>query len=82
MNTKPKKKPQPKLKPEPLAIELKEIMLAQGMSQNQLAQKSLLAQAIISRFFRGERTTHIQSVVRIAKALGHELVLKETGEGK
>jgi Helix-turn-helix. len=75
------KKPKPKLKPEPLAIELKEIMIEKGMSQNELARESLLSQAIISRFFRGERTTHIQSVVRIAKALGYELVLrKEKGD--
>ena len=46
-----------------------------GMSQRELANKSGLTEASISRYFNGERSPNIKNAEAMANALGLELRL-------
>jgi transcriptional regulator with XRE-family HTH domain len=66
----------------PLAIRLKEIRLAAGMSQGELAAKAKTRQGTISLLESGKtRRVDLDLLERIAKALGAEpgeLLVRET----
>lgn len=46
-----------------------------GISQRELAQKSKLTEASVSRYFNGTRTPNIKSAENMANALGFTLSL-------
>jgi transcriptional regulator with XRE-family HTH domain len=53
--------------------QVREIRMAQKMTQEELAQKSGLMQTAISRFEKGERGATMDTLTKIAAALGKTL---------
>lgn len=60
--------------------QVKEIRMAQGMTQEELALKAGLVQAAISRFEKGERGVTMNTLIRIAWALGKKIEFTELAE--
>lgn len=46
-----------------------------NMTQRELAEKSGLTEASVSRYFNGERTPNLKNAERMAKAVGLTLIL-------
>ena len=46
-----------------------------SMTQRELAEKSGLTEASVSRYFNGERTPNLKNAERMAKAVGLTLML-------
>lgn len=54
---------------------IKEECEAQNISQKNLAEKSGLTEASISRYFSGQRTPNMKNIEAMAKALGFKILL-------
>lgn len=57
-------------------------MLAQNISQRELAKKSKICFSSINRYLNGERIPNIERICKIADALGFEVVLKRKDQNK
>ena len=60
--------------------QVKEIRLAKGFTQQQLAEKSGVVQEAISRFEKGEVGATMATLVKLATALGKEVDFTELAE--
>lgn len=49
---------------------IKELMIAAGLSQKELAEKASITEASMSKYLSGGRTPRIDVVVKLANALG------------
>ena len=58
-----------------LIISIIEICRLKNITQRELAEKSGLTEASISRYFSGERTPNIKSAEKIASVLGLRIAL-------
>ena len=52
----------------------------QSITQRELAEKSGLTEASISRYFSGERSPNIKNAEKMASALGLRIVMLNAGE--
>ena len=52
----------------------------QSVTQRELAEKSGLTEASISRYFNGERSPNIKNAEKMASALGLRIVMLNEGE--
>ena len=52
----------------------------QSITQRELAEKSGLTEASISRYFNGERSPNIKNAEKMASALGLRIVMLNAGE--
>ena len=50
------------------------------ITQRELAEKSGLTEASISRYFNGERTPNLRNAERMAMAIGKKLIMNEVAE--
>ena len=64
------------------AMNLKKLMIEREMTAADIARKTGMTQATLSRYINGKRTPNINSVIKIAKALNVpiELLLKGVDE--
>lgn len=60
--------------------QVKEIRLAQGFTQKQLALEAGLVQEAISRLEKGEKGATMKTLIRVARALGKKIVFTELAE--
>lgn len=61
--------------------QIKEVRLSQGLTQKQLAIRSgLKYQEAIARFEKGEKGVTMDTLYRIARALGKEIVFTDLAE--
>ena len=56
-----------------------EICSSQNITQRELAEKSGLTEASISRYFNGERSPNIKNAEKMASALGLRIVMLNAG---
>lgn len=63
-------------------MNLKKLMIEREMTAADIARKSGMTQAALSRYINGKRTPNINSVIKIAKALNVpiELLMKGVDE--
>ena len=63
-------------------MNLKKLMIEREMTAADIARKTGMTQATLSRYINGKRTPNINSVIKIAKALNVpiELLLKGVDE--
>lgn len=63
-------------------MNLKKLMIEREMTAADIARKSGMTQAALSRYINGKRTPNLNSVIKIAKALNVpiELLLKGVDE--
>lgn len=63
-------------------MNLKKIMIEREMTAADIARKSGMTQAALSRYINGKRTPNLNSVIKIAKALNVpiELLVKGVDE--
>lgn len=63
-------------------MNLKKIMIEREMTAADIARKSGMTQAALSRYINGKRTPNLNSVIKIAKALNVpiELLMKGVDE--
>ena len=52
----------------------------QSITQRELAEKSGITEASISRYFNGERSPNIKNAEKMASALGLRIVMLNAGE--
>ena len=52
----------------------------QSITQRELAEKSGLTEASISRYFSGERSPNIKNAEKMASALGLRIVMLKAGD--
>ena len=52
----------------------------QSITQRELAEKSGITEASISRYFNGERSPNIKNAEKMASALGLRIVMLKAGE--
>lgn len=64
------------------AMNLKKLMIEREMTAADIARKSGMTQATLSRYINGKRTPNLNSVIKIAKALNVpiELLMKGVDE--
>ena len=64
------------------AMNLKKLMIEREMTAADIARKTGMTQATLSRYINGKRTPNINSVIKIAKALNVpiELLMKGVDE--
>jgi DNA-binding phage protein len=60
-----------------IIIELKQIAEAKDMTQMEMQARTGLLQSTISRFFDLKYKSNLETVGKVANALGYELVLKK-----
>jgi len=58
-----------------LQLQLREARIAKKLSQNALAEKVSMPQSVIARIESGERNLSVETLVRVAHAVGKELQL-------
>lgn len=63
---------------------IKELMKAAKLNQKELAARSKITEASMSKYINGERVPRIDVIVKLAKALGVtvNVLLEDDGEGQ
>mgnify|MGYP003302138890 FL=1 len=68
------------MQPYQIIADIVQIRQSKGISQQELEKRTGIKQPVIARMEKGTTTPRLDTVIKIADALGHELTLKEKEE--
>ena len=68
------------MQPYQIIADIVQIRQSTGISQQEIEKRTCIKQPVIARMEKGTTTPRLDTVIKIADALGYELTLKEKEE--